>query len=103
MKPFTLTALGKAPALVTSLGIFEWQNRSVLMLANRRQTNNSYRQRARMLHLETGQAPSQADTGISAAPSPGKGCVPASKVRPWYCWTPASHKANNCSRVSSFV
>lgn len=57
MKPFTPTVLGEAPALVTSLGIFEWENRSVLMLPNRRQNNRLYGQRARMLHLELARLP----------------------------------------------
>lgn len=52
MKPFTLTVLGEALALVTTPGILEWQNHGVLMLTNKRQNNSSCGQRDGMFHLE---------------------------------------------------
>ena len=103
MKPFTPTVLGKAPALVTSLGIFERQNHSVLMLANRRQNNGSYGQRARMLHLEPARLPPRQPQAPELLLPPGMGLVPVSKVRLWCCWTPTAHQARNCSWLPGSV
>lgn len=71
MKPFTLTVLGEALALVTTPGILEWQNCGVLMLTNRRQNSSLCGQRAWIFN-QLGSLP-----GTSANPAPGKELCPS--------------------------